>query len=209
VGSTATDYTGLAVPTTGRQVAVNPNGGFYTLASDGTVTPHDGAPYFGSPRFPGGLARSLVVVRNGMGYLVLDGLGGVHKFGSAARGSLGRQVTPYFGFDIARDITLTPDGRGYAVLDGYGGVHVGGTAQSFQLGYWPGWDIVRAFAYAPDGGGAYLLGSARRRSSSPALRQPSCSSRRCVRCAARSWARPDASSTRTAAYGEPEPHLGW
>ena len=157
VGSTTADYTGLAIPTTGRQVAANPIGGFYTLAPDGTVTPHDGAPYFGSPSFPGGLARSLVVTRDGLGYLVLDGLGGVHKFGNARRQALGRRTTPYFGFDIARDIALTPNGRGYAVLDGFGGVHVGGTAPTYQLGYWPGWDIVRAFAYAPDGGGAYLL----------------------------------------------------
>ncbi len=157
VGATVRDYTGLALPTPGRQVATNPNGGYYTLASDGTVTPHEGAPYFGSRKIIANLARALVVTRDGLGYMVLDGFGGVHKFGSANRGWIRRQVTTYFGFDIARDITLTPDGRGYTVVDGYGGIHVGGSATKYALGYWPGWDIVRGFAYSPGGGGAYLL----------------------------------------------------
>ena len=156
-GSTTRDLTGLALPAPGQRVAVNPNGGYYALGSDGTVTAYEGAPYLGSPALPGGLARGLAVTSVGLGYLVLDGLGGVHKFGSAARGALGRRVTDYFGFDIARDIKLTPNGRGYSVLDGYGGVHTAGSAPKFPLGYWPGWDVARAFAYSPDGGGAYLL----------------------------------------------------
>ena len=151
------DLTGLALPALGRRVVANPNGGYYALAADGTVTSYDGAPYFGSPRFSGGLARGIAVAPDGLGYLVLDGFGGVHKYGSAAQGVLGRRNAGYFGFDIARDIKLTPNGRGYAVLDGYGGLHVAGSAPIFQLGYWPGADVARSFAYSPDGGGAYLL----------------------------------------------------
>ncbi len=157
VGTPPSDLTGLTIPHPGRRVTSNPRGGFYTLAANGTVTAFDGAPYLGSPAIPGGLARGLAVAADGLGYLVLDGFGGVHKYGSAARGALGRRTTTYFGFDIARDITLTPDGRGYTVLDGYGGLHTGGTAPRFKLGYWPGWDIIRAFAYSPTGSGAYLL----------------------------------------------------
>jgi|GEM_PF-1728483 hypothetical protein len=157
VGTPTRDLTGLALPTPGRRVVANPNGGYYTLSADGTVTAYEGAPYFGSPRFPGGLARGLVVAPDGLGYLVLDGFGGVHKFGTAAKGALGRRKTGYFGFDIARDIKLTPNGRGYTVLDGFGGLHAAGAAPAFQPAYWSGWDIARSFAYSPDGGGAYLL----------------------------------------------------
>ena len=133
-------------------------------------SPRD-APYFGSPAIPGNLALSMVVTRNGLGYLVLDGFGGVHKFGSAARRALGRQVTPYFGFDITRDITLTPDGLGYAVLDAFGGVHVGGNAVARNTGYWPGRDNARDIVIAPDNagyavvdvyGGVHAAGSAPR-----------------------------------------------
>ncbi len=157
VQTTAGDLKGLAIPKPGRRVVANPNGGYYTMASDGTVTAYDGAPYFGSPKFPGGLARGLAVMRDGLGYLVLDGFGGVHKFGSAATGVMARRSSTYFGWDIARDITLTPNGRGYSVLDGFGGVHTGGSAPVYHLGYWPGWDIARSFAYSPTGSGAYLL----------------------------------------------------
>ncbi len=158
VGGTATDLTGLAVPQLGRRVATNPGGGYYTLARNGTVTAYGGAPYFGSPALPGGLGRAIVAASDGRGYLVLDGFGGVHRYGSAARGALGRRHGPYWpGWDIARDLALTPDGTGFAVLDGFGGIHVAGTAPRFQPGYWRGWDIARAFDYSPDGGGLYLL----------------------------------------------------
>ena len=151
------DLTGLAVPQPGRRVAANPNGGYYTLAPNGTVAAFGSAPYFGSPRFPGKLARGLVVAPDGLGYLVLDAFGGVHKYGSATGGAIGRGRTVYFGFNIARDIALAADGLGYAVLDGFGGVHPTGSARALPLGYWPGWDIARAFAYSPTGTGAYLL----------------------------------------------------
>lgn len=147
---------GKTIPQAGRRVAANPKGGYYTLSRDGKVTAYDGAPYFGSPSLPG-LARGMVATPDGLGYLVLDGYGGVHKYGSAAKNVFARRNAGYFGFDIARDIELTPDGRGYTVLDGYGGLHVAGTAPAYQLGYWPGWDIARSFTYSPVGQGAYLL----------------------------------------------------
>ncbi len=157
VQATTGDLTGLVLPKPGRRVVANPKGGYYTLASDGTVTAYDGAPYVGSPRFPAGLARGLAVMPDGLGYLVLDGFGGVHKYGSAAAGVMRRRSSPYFGFDIARDIAVNPNGNGFSVLDGYGGVHNSGYAPVFHLGYWKGWDIARSFTFSPTGKGAYLL----------------------------------------------------
>ncbi|MGZ6928343.1 MAG: hypothetical protein ACXVJF_16680, partial [Acidimicrobiia bacterium] len=157
VATTPVSLVGRTLSKPGRRVAPNPKGGFYTLDRNGTVTPYDGAPYLGSASLPSGLARGMVVTPDGLGYLVLDGYGGVHKFGTAASGVFARRSTGWFGFDIARDIALTPDGRGYTVLDGYGGLHTSGAAPRVSLGYWPGWDVARSFAYSPSGTGAYLL----------------------------------------------------
>ena len=113
VGVGATDLSGLVVPKLGRRVAANPKGGFYVLARDGTVSAFGGAPYLGSPRLPGGLARGITVTGDGQGYLVLDGFGGVHKYGSARAGALRRQWGPYWpGWDIARDIALDTERSG-------------------------------------------------------------------------------------------------
>ncbi len=157
VNTPPADFTGKTVSSVGRRVVNNPTGGYYTLARDGTVRAFDGAPYFGSPILPSGLARGMVVTADGAGYLVLDGYGGVHKFGSARAGTIGAGRTGYFGWDIARAIALTPNGKGYTVLDGFGGLHTTGTAPRFALGYWPGWDIARDFTYSPSGSGAYML----------------------------------------------------
>ncbi len=157
VTATTGDLRGLIVPSPGRRVAADPNGGYYTLAPNGTVRAFDGAQYLGSPSLPGGLARGLVVTPDGAGYLVLDGLGGVHKFGTARSGTIGSGNSGYFGWDIARAITITPNGRGYTVLDGFGGLHSTSAAPAFALGYWRGWDIARSFRYSPSGTGAYML----------------------------------------------------
>jgi len=140
----------------GRSGAANPGGGFYTLNGDGTVTGYEGAPVFGSPKFDFDIARSMAVMPDGMGYVVLDGYGGVHKYGTAAT-KLAGLGNPYWpGWDIARSISISPDGKGYAILDGYGGVHSAGTAPKLQAGYW-GWDIARSITISPDGAGVYVL----------------------------------------------------
>ncbi len=89
VAWTPPDLTGVTVPQPGVRVSTNPRGGYYTLQSDGAVRSFDGAPYYGSPALPRGLARGLLVAPDGHGYLVLDAYGGLHKFGSASRGALG------------------------------------------------------------------------------------------------------------------------
>ena len=120
-------------------MALHPGGGYYVLTADGTVHAFDGAPSFGSDQLFG-YARAMAVMPDGQGYSVLDGLGGVHHFGSAT--ALKPFPTPYWpGKDIARDIAITPTGGGFVVLDGYGGTHRGDDAPAgpvvAQLGHRP------------------------------------------------------------------------
>lgn len=146
----------LAFDSRGRGIAARAQGGFWVLKGDGNVTAYEGAPAYGSPHFPGDYARDIAVMPDGNGYVVLDALGGIHRFGSA-RFTLAGAGGPSFGFDIARSIAVTPDGRGFSVLDGFGGVHRFGTAPRITgLPYWGGWDIAKSIAYRPNGG-LYLL----------------------------------------------------
>jgi len=136
----------------GRSVAASPSGGFYVLEGDGTVKAYGGARSFGHPRFGWDIARDLAVMPDGDGYVVLDGWGGVHRFGSA-RTDLPAGKTLYWrGWDIARSVAIAPDGGGYAVLDGWGGVHTAGSVRAAGLPYWRGWDIARAVSISPSGG---------------------------------------------------------
>ncbi|HEY7438559.1 MAG TPA: hypothetical protein VIC35_04130 [Acidimicrobiia bacterium] len=141
----------------GRRVVDSPTGGYYVLQGNGTVTAFDGATGYGSPRFASDIARGLAVMPDGKGYVVLDGYGGLHKFGSATSGTVGQaQVAYWRGWDIARDVAITPSGNGISVLDAYGGFHVAGDAPRLFAGYWR-FKIARAFAYSPSGDGVYLL----------------------------------------------------
>ena len=141
----------------GRAVAVRPQGGWWVLSGDGTVT-GVGAPVFGAPRFASDAARDIAAMPDGNGYLVLAADGTVHKFGSAATGPIAALGSPSFGFDIARSIVVSPDGAGYAVLDGWGGIHTYGSMPRFAgAPYWREWDIARALALTPDGTGLYVL----------------------------------------------------
>jgi len=141
----------------GRGAAANPvTGGYYVLEPGGAVGAYGGAPWFGSARFGFDIARDIAVMPDGRGYVVLDGWGGVHPFGSATL--LPRTGTGYWrGWDIARSVAIAPDGKGFAVLDGWGGLHTAGSAAGITgLPYWRGWDIARAVVL-PAGGGAYVL----------------------------------------------------
>lgn len=141
----------------GRAVAAAGTG-HYLLSGTGAVKSVN-APYFGAPTFGWDIARDIAVMPDGQGYIVLDGWGGLHKFGSAATGVIGGLGFPYWpGWDIARSITIMPDGKGYIVLDGWGGLHPTGSAPAFAHGpYWRGWDIARSVRVKPDGAGAYVL----------------------------------------------------
>ncbi len=146
----------LAFDSHGRGIAARAQGGFWVLQGDGTVLSYEGAPAYGYPHFPGDYARDIAAMPDGNGYVILDSLGGVHRYGSALF-TLANVGGPWFGFDIARSITVAPDGKGFAVLDGFGGFHRYGSAPKVSgLPYWPGWDIAKAISYRP-GGGAYML----------------------------------------------------
>jgi hypothetical protein len=66
------------------------------------------------------IARSVSKWQNG--YLILDGMGGVHALGQ----SLPPSPSLNFGFDIAKRVVAAK--AGYYVLDGYGNLHPGGDA---------------------------------------------------------------------------------
>ncbi len=148
----------------GRSIAVNPNGGTYTLTGTGHIVAV-GAPHFGEPTFSTDIARDLAVMPDGRGYVVLDGYGGIHRYGSAVAALEPlRFDSPYWpGYDIARSLAITADGAGYAVLDGWGAVHVVGSAVPALDGvrssgpYWPGQDVARSLALMPDGAGYVVM----------------------------------------------------
>jgi hypothetical protein len=142
-------------PPATHATAANPLGGYYTLKSNGNVVSHGGAPTFGEDNYGWDIARGMAVMPDGKGYVVLDGWGGVHRFGSAQY--LPPAPSYWAGWDIARGIAITADGRGYGVLDGWGGVHTTGTAPKGSPVFFAGWDIARGVAFAPDNRGTYVL----------------------------------------------------
>jgi hypothetical protein len=142
----------VALRQPGRAVAANPIGGYYVLNGDGRVYAYGGAPYGGSAAFGFEIARDIAVTPDGRGYVILDGFGAVHPFGTATNLPLPNTYWP--GWDIARGVAITADGKGVVVVDGWGGVHTSGSAAGLPLPstYWPGWDIARRVALsAPDG----------------------------------------------------------
>ena len=146
----------LAFDSRGRGIAARPQGGFWVLSGDGTVRSYEGAPAYGWTPFPGDYARDIAAMPDGNGYVILDALGGVHRYGSA-RFTLSSVGGPWFGWDIARSLAVTADGKGFAVLDGFGGYHRYGNAPKVSgLPYWSGWDIAKAVAFRPSGG-LYIL----------------------------------------------------
>lgn len=138
----------------GRSVAAHPGGGYYVLRGDGRIEAYGGAPSYGSPDFGWDIARDIAVMPGGDGYAVLDGWGGVHKYGSARGLPAARTYWP--GWDIARSIAVAPGGDGYVVLDGWGGIHASGTLRPKGLPFWKGWDIARQIAVT-EGGDTYVL----------------------------------------------------
>jgi len=92
------------------------------------------------------------VLRPAGGGYVLDGWGGIHRFGGAPKLGAG----PYFpGFDVARKLVSFKSG--WYVLDAYGALHPVGGAPALATPYWPGWAIARDVRRNPDGPGGYIL----------------------------------------------------
>jgi hypothetical protein len=139
-------------------VATHRGGGFWVLTSTGHVAAFGGAPFLGEPNYGFDIARSIAAMPDGNGYVVLDGFGGLTRYGSAGRLPTGGPYWP--GWDIANDIDVSPDGTSYVILDGWGGVHAVGALS--QVGnrdgsYWRGWDIARDVEVMPDGRGWIVL----------------------------------------------------
>jgi hypothetical protein len=103
-------------------------------------------------------ARSIAVMPDGKGYLILLGGGTILKFGSAATGAIGALGQVQWGDDFGRSIAVMPDGAGYLVLDKLGGVNKFGSALQGAVGsgsttYW-GTDLGRDLTLVSVFGGA-------------------------------------------------------
>lgn len=133
----------------------------------------------------GSFPASMTTPADTIGLYVLDGMGGVHAYGSATavvgsdNGLFDTNpatpgMDPDFGFDIARDFELSryvegPSAgmvNGYYILDGFGAIHSGGEAVDQLIRDVPGlnlvspffgFDIARAMEVHPTGAGIYLL----------------------------------------------------
>ncbi|MCC7077615.1 MAG: PQQ-dependent sugar dehydrogenase [Acidimicrobiia bacterium] len=100
------------------------------------------------PHWPGwDIARDMALRADDTSGVVLDGWGGLHPFGGAAKPSGG----PYWPqWDIARGMALRADGSSGLIVDGWGGLHAFGGAPKPSGGpYWQQWDIAVDVAYVP------------------------------------------------------------
>jgi hypothetical protein len=113
----------------GQMLAADPNGGYWTAAAGGAVTPHDEAPALGSPARSGlELAKPIVGMAptpDGGGYWLVASDGGIFNYGDAAfYGSTGsiHLNQPIVG------MAATPDGKGYWLVASDGGIFSYGDA---------------------------------------------------------------------------------
>ena len=113
----------------GRLMTADPSGGYWTNTWLGVVTPHGGAPTFGSPAQSGiKLAKPIVgmaATPDGQGYWLVATDGGVFTYGDAKfYGSTG---AIHLNQPIV-NIEATPDGLGYWLVASDGGVFAFGDA---------------------------------------------------------------------------------
>jgi spore germination protein YaaH len=140
--------------------------GMYTLDAFGGISA-DASPPLGTTSYWSGwaiarAARPWPGASPQAGF-VLDGFGGLSRYGAPAVTETAGAAGHYWGFDIARDVAFTPDGFGGFVLDGYGGLHpfkVNNHTEPLAAqgnSYWGGWDIARKVVIFPDGTGGYVM----------------------------------------------------
>ena len=116
----------------------------------------------GAPAWPGwDIARAIALRPSGTGGVVLDGYGGLHRFGLGGNAPPPRASgTPSWpGVDIARGVALLTGSSGY-VLDGLGGIHpFGGAPGVNPAARGPSWtaDLARGITLLRDGSGGYVL----------------------------------------------------
>ena len=125
-GSATMNYGG------GMLMAADPTGGYWTATPAGAVTPHSGAPAFGSPALSNmQLIRPIVgmaATADGKGYWLVASDGGIFSYGDAAFfGSTGamRLNKPIVG------MAATADGKGYWLVASDGGIFSYGDAAFF------------------------------------------------------------------------------
>jgi hypothetical protein len=139
-------------------VSATPMMGFKTLYgvdAFGSLHPADSPPLGGAAAWSWPIARGIALAPSGVGGYVLDGFGGINRFGNAPAVN----ATAYWpGWDIARGIVVRSDGVSGYVLDGFGGLHPFGGAPAVKISaYWPGWDIARGVVLDSGGAGGYVL----------------------------------------------------
>ncbi len=98
-----------------RSAGYTGSGGFFMLDGFGKVWTMNGAQFKGNPWFGWNIARDLVVWPGGKGYAVIDGFGGVHKYGTA------RKPAPTIWESIDRWRGVTAQNGTYLVIrnDGF------------------------------------------------------------------------------------------
>ena len=146
---------------TGRWMAADPAGGYWTTSFSGAVSPYGGASQFGSPAASGlQLARpvmGMAATPDGHGYWLVASDGGIFSYGDAQfYGSTGsiRLNQPIVG------MAATPDGHGYWLVASDGGIFSYGDAQfygstgSIRLN-----QPIVGMAATPDGHGYWLVAS--------------------------------------------------
>ena len=145
-----------------------PFAGLYTIDAFGGVHADESAPLPATSYWPGwpiARAGKTLPAPAGapQGGFILDGWGGLHRFGAATITETSPSSGHYWnGWDIARDLAFLPDGSGGFVLDGYGGLHpfrLNGNTAPLQAigGSYFGFDIARKVVIFPDGSGGYVL----------------------------------------------------
>ncbi len=145
----------------GRQLGVDPNGGYWIAGWTGIVTPFDGAPSLGSPAAFGIHMNQPIVgmtaTPTGRGYWLVASDGGIFSFGDATfYGSTG-------GLHLNQPVVgmaATPTGRGYWLVASDGGIFSFGDARFYgSTGSLHLNQPVVGMAATPDGGGYWLVAS--------------------------------------------------
>ena len=135
--------------------------GYYVLSGSGAVKTVGGAPFFGNPSFSFDIARDIAVMPDGAGYVVLDGYGGLHLFGSAVRRAAGRDRP----VAVLR-LRHRPQRRHHADAAGDCASSTASVASTTSgrpsrlvgnAPYWLGWDIARSLSLSTDGRSMVML----------------------------------------------------
>jgi hypothetical protein len=145
----------------GREMAVDPFGGYWIASWTGAVTPFGGAPSYGSPTVYGIHLNQPVVgmagTPSGHGYWLVATDGGIFNFGDAHfYGSTG-------GMHLNKPIVgmaTAPSGHGYWLVASDGGIFTYGDAGFYgSTGSIPLNQPIVGMAATPDGKGYWLVAS--------------------------------------------------